>query len=441
MSKRISRRTVLKGLLGGAVVGIGLPPLEMFFNGNGDVYADEASGFPRRFGLFFWGNGNLPERWTPKGTGTDWELSDALQPLAALKSEITVVTGTKLGVPNAEPHTSGAAGILSGAPLLNNAGNQTFLLPTIDQVIAAQLGKLTRFKSLEYGAEPKGGLSYNGPNSQNPPEDSPHKLFERIFGAGFTLPGEEPIIDPSLGLRRSVLDAVLEDIKGLKTRVGTADIKRLDQHFEGIRSLEKRLAKLEDDPPNLKACSMPGTPELLYPKIEGRPQLAAKNAAFAELSALALACDQTRVVSNWFSHPVTNTLFKGAKAGHHQLTHDEPPPQPEVHKIVVQIIEAFAAQIAALAKIDEGAGTLLDSCAFLCTSDVSYGKIHSLEDMPIIIAGSAGGRLKKGIHYASPSSENSSKVLLSICRAVGLNLASFGAEGGEVTDGLSAIEV
>ncbi len=443
---RISRRTLLKGLLGGAVVTIGLPPLEMFLTGNGDAYADEPAGFPRRFGLFFWGNGNLPDRWNPDNggkallTGDAWKLSDQLAPLAKLKSDITVITGTKLNVPNAVPHHSGAGGILSGAPLLTKGGNETFLLPSIDQVIAKQAGKLTRFRSLEYGAEPKSGLSYNGPNSRNPPEQSPHKLFERIFGTGFTLPGDTPIVDPTLSLRRSVLDAVLLDIKGLKGKVGAEDVKRLDQHFEAIRSLEKRLAKLEEDPPNLKACKLPTKPKPSYPKIEGRPQLQEKNNAFAELSAMALACDQTRVFSNWFSYPVTNTLFTGAKAGHHQLTHDEPNPQPEVHKIVLQCVSAMAAQMQALKDVKEGAGTLLDSCVVMGTSDVSLGKTHSLEQMPIVLAGSCGGKLKTNMLYTSPSSENSSKVLLSICRAMGLNLATFGAEGGSVKDGLSAIE-
>jgi hypothetical protein len=87
----------------------------------------------------------------------------------------------------------------------------------------------------------------------------------------------------------------------------------------------------------------------------------------------------------------------------------------------------------------EGAGTLLDSCALLGTSDVSLGKTHTLDEFPLLIAGSCGGRLEQGLHYRS-AAENTSHVMLSLVRAVGVNAPSFGAEGGYVTTGLSDIE-
>ncbi len=441
MAMRVDRRTVLKGLLGGALVTVALPTLDMFLDDNGLLYADTGDGLPRRFGLFFWGNGNLPKRWVPKVTGKDYALSDQLAPLAKVKSDITVVTGTNLGVINNAPHFAGAAGLLSGAPILIKGGDETFALPSIDQVIAAKLGELTRFRSLEFGAEARDGLSYNGPNSRNPPEKSPIKLFERIFGGSLTLPGDDPVVDPTLALRRSVLDAVMGDIKSLKQRVGQADKTRLDQHFEGIRSLEKRLAKMEEDPPNLAACALPNKPKADYPKVKGRPQIHEKNQAFCDIIAMALACDQTRVFSNFLSYPVSNTLFPNASAGHHRLTHDEPGEQPEVHAITLECIKALAYQIEALRKVKEGDGTLLDHMVLLGASEVSLGKTHSLEEMPIVLAGSCSGKLKTGIHFRPTSSDNTSKVMLSICRAVGLNQASFGAEGGKVSDGLTGIEV
>jgi hypothetical protein len=440
----ITRRSLLKGMLGGATVTLGLPALEVFLNNHGTALAEDgpaASGFPRRFGLFFWGNGNLPDRWVPATTGADWQVSEQLQPLAHLREVVTVVSGTKLGVPNSRPHFAGLAGVLSGAPVVDAYGQDTFALPGIDQVIAKGLGDVTRFRSLEFGAAPMEGVSFNGPNSRNPPEASPLRLFQRIFGGGFQLPGAEPIIDPKLALRRSILDAVSGDITRLQGVVGQNDRQRLQAHLDGVRSIERRLARLEEDPPNLAACAMPGQPLDDYPDIEGRPQLQEKNAVMADIIAMALACDQTRVFANCFSYPVTNILFQGAPAGHHQLTHDEPDPQPEVHRIVLQCVAAYARQVEALRNIQEGAGTLLDSCAVLGTSDVSLGKTHALDEFPILIAGSCGGRLKSGIHYRSPGAENTSKVMLSIIRATGVNAPSFGAEGGFVSDGLSAIEV
>ena len=97
--------------------GRGLPPLEAMFNLSGNAYA-AGGGFPLRFGLFFWGNGNLPDRWNPVDEGADWTLSEQLEPLAAVKDLITVVTGMRIHTDNIYPHTSGASGILTGCNLL-----------------------------------------------------------------------------------------------------------------------------------------------------------------------------------------------------------------------------------------------------------------------------------------------------------------------------------
>ncbi len=454
-SAPLSRRTILRGLLGGAAIGIGLPPLDAFFDDHGErwlrdpfapllprrAHAEGADGFPVRFGLFFWGNGTLPERWTPKGEGAGdaWQLSEQLAPLAAFKKKLCVVSGTRLGVPNSVPHFAGAAGILSGRPVKLSGTDHTFGGPSIDQIIAAVAGKETRFGSLELAVEGN-GLSYNGPNSQNPVEKSPHKAFARLFGKGFTLPGEDPIPDPTVGLRRSILDAVATDCEQVRSKLGASDQLRLQAHLDAVRNLEKRLAKLEDDPPNLAACKLPTQPAESYPDIEGRPQLVVRSQIMAELAAMALACDQTRVVSHWLTHPVSNVLFKGATSGHHQLTHDEPGDQPEVHAIVLQCMQMAADYLKALDAIPEGKGTLLDHMAVLLCSEVSLGKTHSLEEMPVVIAGSASGKLKTDLHYRSKGGENTSKALMSIVRACGVDAATFGADDGLTKDGLAAIE-
>jgi hypothetical protein len=160
-----------------------------------------------------------------------------------------------------------------------------------------------------------------------------------------------------------------------------------------------------------------------------------------DILAMALACDQTRVFSHWFTTPVNNLLFPSAPAGHHQLTHDEPGDQPEVFKILEFILGEAEYLVSKFASIPEGDSTLLDHCVILGTTDCSYGKSHSVEEYPILLAGGANGALKKGIHYRSPASENTSKVLLSLCRVMGLTLDKFGAGPGEVTSSLSEIEV
>jgi hypothetical protein len=429
---KLSRRTILRGMLGGAAVTIGLPRLEAF---------GQTTAFPKRFGIWFWGNGMLPDRWVPAGTGTEWTLSEQLMPLEPVKSDITVVSGMSLKTGNSIPHGSGPAGILSGSPLIVRSGDDfTFSAPSIDQTIASVVGRDTRFRSLEVGVRPEQGLSYNAPDSRNPPESSPYKVFDRVFGGGFTAPGEEPRIDPKLRLRRSVLDAVISDAGRLKARLGAQDKTRLDQHLEGVRDLERRILRLEENPPTLESCAVPTMPAEDYPDVDGRPPLSEISRIMAELVAMSLACDQTRVFSLFYTYPVNNILFPGLPEGHHRLTHDEPGDQPLVNQIVLSIITELRYFIETLRNVPEGDGTLLDNCAVLCTSDVSFGRTHSLDDYPIVIAGTAGGALKKGIHYRSPSGENASMVLLSLVRAMDLPVTEYGVEAGRVEEGLGAIE-
>lgn len=438
----ISRRGFLRGTLGGAAVSIALPWLETLAG----KAAHAQGAFPTRFGLFFWGNGIRPDRWVPSGEGIGdaWQLSPQLMPLAPVKDLITVVSGTALKVPNEIPHHSGTAGVLTGRPLwVKSHEDQTMNGPTIDQVIAADIGGETRFRSLEVGCYlSRWTISFNGPDNINPPETSPALLFERLFGPAFRAPGEETAVDPKLALRRSVLDAVTADIGRFQRGLSAADRARLDQHLTGVRELERRIARLEADPPDLAACVRPEAPpgDDAYDYIDGKPQLSTKSRVMCDLIAMALACDQTRVWSYQITSPLTSLQIADSTQGHHQLTHDEPEPQQQVDRIVTAIITEYAYLVQRLAAIDEGGESLLDHTALLATSDISLGRTHSLDEFPIVIAGKANGRLRTGLHYRSPFAENTGRVMLSLLRACGLNAGSWGAEGGYTEDALGAIE-
>jgi hypothetical protein len=244
-------------------------------------------------------------------------------------------------------------------------------------------------------------------------------------------------------MRRSVLDAVEDDALRLRKRLGTTDRQRLDQHLAGVRTLELQIARLEQNPPSRAACMKPGSPLDDYPKIEGRAQLTAINRAITDVMVMALACDQTRVFSHWFTPSVSNVLFPEASDGFHQLTHDEPGDQPQVNAIVKIIMGELAYLIEKLDSIPEGTdgGTLLDNLVLFCTSDCSLGRQHRLEEFPILLAGGAGGQIRMGTHYRSPASENATMVLFTLAQAMGLSFSTFGSGNGMASSGLSAIEV
>jgi hypothetical protein len=449
---RLSRRTMLRGMASGALTSLALPTLDAMLDDHGTAYAQTGEPLPKRFGVFFWGNGVRLARWRPAATGASWELSEELEPLANVKEYVSICSGMNIKSGNERGHHAGAVGILSGSPMISQDPNgapyaSTFSAPSIDQVVAAQVGSATRFRSLELGISRRivSGegttlryLSHNGPDNANPPEYSPRTMFNRLFVDGFTAPGGATgVVDPRLMLRRSVLDAVRADANALRARVGVADRLRLDQHLASIRALENQIELIESAPPPPNACAAPGDPGDI-----GNEQLTPINDAMADLLALSLACDQSRVFSIMYSGGVALTVYGeiGVTTEHHGLSHDEGGDQPQMHAVTTFIMGKLATFLERLKATPEGAGNLLDNCAILASSDVAEGQPHSINDYPIIVAGRAGGALvHPGIHYRSGNGENTSNVLLALLQAMDLDVSEYGNGPGRSTTPLGAI--
>src|SRR6185503_15548166 len=456
---KISRRTVLRGTLGGTAIAFGLPPLEAMFNANGTAYAQGAP-LPKRMGIFFWGGGVKHDRWDPATAGAAWTPSLALEPFATagVKEYINILTGMSIKTGNPQGHHAGAGGILSGVPLVVQPKGtapfkSTFGGPSIDQVAANVIGTATKFKSLEVGISQRINsaegtalqyLSHTGPDAPLPPLYDPTKVFDRMF-MGFTppvagQPAATPVVDATLALRKSVMDAVLPDIAALRARASAADKVRLDAHLANIRGIENRLTMTASAPPP-KSCALPVKPAAIT-DTRTKELVEERTKVMSDLIALSFACDLTRVASMMFSGGTNSTLFWQVNAtdGHHNLTHDEAGDQPLVHACTVFTMKCFASLLESLRAIPEGAGNVLDNSVIYASSDVADGKAHSTTDYPLVVAGGGGGFLKHpGVHYRS-SSENTSTVLLTVLRAAGLPLAQFGAGGGLVSASCTAIE-
>jgi hypothetical protein len=249
----LSRRRFLRNLgMSGAAIRIGLPPLAAMFNGNGTAYAagamaSGAAAVPIESKFVFWFNGNgIPERyWIPTTEGDDFELTPCLAPLKSLRRDVHVVSG--IDNPNARvtapgnTHHKSMSALVSGMPYTGRgAGGVSF-----DQVIAAGMRGETRFRSLQVGVcqESHGenihrNLSWAGADRALPPEMIPQNLFDRLFG----------VRDESwVGRKKSVLDAVREDLADLQPSLGQADRRRLDEHLTSVRELERAVASLPSD--------------------------------------------------------------------------------------------------------------------------------------------------------------------------------------------------
>ena len=422
----VSRRQVLRaGWVAGA--SLGLPWLQLFADPPAARAATRPkSTVPSRFGLFFWASGVIPERWVPEATGAGFAFSPQLAPLERHRDRLSVLSNFRVVVPNVTTHIPGPAGLLTGRPLVAHTGRDwQFAGPTADQQLAAaQVGR-TPFGSLEVSVDPNGsGMSHRVAGERIVAEASPFALYERLTGQ--TLPaGPDAALERSkLLLRRSVLDLVSDDLTRLRSRVGSADRIRLEQHTASIRALELRLAGLGDE------GAEPACVPLDLPVVTGdervRPAMRERCGLFGDLLAVALACDLTRVISVWYSDPGSDLMYDGATMGHHQLTHLETGEQPMVDRVVQTIMGDLAVFLDKLASLPEGDGTVLDNIGLMCTTDCARGRIHNLDDYPILVAGSMGGRLRTGFHHRTSGGTNAAEITLTMLRAAGLDLAEWG---------------
>jgi hypothetical protein len=259
--KPFDRRTLLRGALAGGVVTMGIPLLDCFLNEHGTALAQGAP-LPVRFGAWMWGCGMNPARWTPATEGSGFELPIELRALdrdlaggGKLRDQMSILSGfdVKLdGRPNF-PHTAGLMGTLTGSLPLED---YTVPAPTLDTIIAAEVGGLTRFRSIEMSCtgNPNQSYSFGSQGVANAPEISPGALYTRVFGPEFADPNAGPFTpDPRLMLRQSVLSVVKEDRDRLLQRVGAHDRQRLDQYFTSVRQLEQQIDVLLAGPPDLES--------------------------------------------------------------------------------------------------------------------------------------------------------------------------------------------
>jgi hypothetical protein len=392
---RLSRRIFLKGLtMAQAPVIVGLPPLVSMFNSTGTAYAADTKApgtIGKRFVVWFNGNG-IPERyWIPSRTGADYDLTPCLTPIGRLKDDVHVLSGLD--------NTYGGSGhpqslcALMTCTRLSSAGPGA---PSLDQTLAGKIGGNSRFRSLQIGVsqESFGGatqknMSWAGPNRPLPPEEIPHRLFERLFGA------------KDLGWvnrKRSILDAISREGALLRKGLPKEDETRLDEHLSSIRDLERAIASL---PPNYQQVT---APEEDF-DMKDWPRVAKLQ---SDMLAYAFATGQTRVASYMLTKCQGLARFPWlghTAARHHDYTHKDgkaPGERGEEGQRILRDIcrwhvEEFAYLVAKLKSIPEGEKSLLDNTVLMYVHEHAEAGPHKSSGMIALVAGSKD-KLSHGRH-------------------------------------------
>ncbi|MDZ4401405.1 DUF1552 domain-containing protein [Prosthecobacter sp.] len=402
--KPISRREMLRGT--GAA--LALPLLEAMQAPRAFAAAAKP---PCRMVFVYASTGVAVPYWTPKGEGADYEMSPTLSTLKAFKDDMLVISGLDHRREDraSNEHDMASSTLLSTAPI-GQRDRATYATGiSVDQVAAKKLGDLTRLPSLELGCDANSSrmhvsnVSWRGPAMPMGREFRPRQVFARLFG------------DPSGdAYRRSTLDYVLGSARRLQSRLGAQDRDKLGEYLESIHSIEQRIAAAERH-------AVAVAPKMALP--EGVPgDFSEHLRLMCDLLVVALQSDVTRVSTFMFANESDDHAFPqlGIPEGHHALSHYNPltdegkAQEAKLQKVDQFYIEHFEYLLSKMKATRDGEGTLLDNCMVCYASGLSYPNKHSRIDIPVVLAGRAGGTLAPGRHVRHPAGTPFSNLLLSM---------------------------
>jgi len=448
-----TRRHFLRGL--GACIALpafeSLAPSSMFAGAAAPAgkLATTATGAPLRTAFLYFPNGAIPSAWWPTGDETRFELNRTLQPLDSVRQHLQVLGG--MDHVNAAPGPDGAGDharangtFLTGVRVKKSATDIRAGV-SIDQVMARQLGHLTRLPSLEltcdagrnsgacdsgYSCAYQYNVSWSSPTTPMTPEANPRQVFERLFGAG--APGERAHeLQRRRAEQRSILDFVVQDARDLQRRLNAPDAEKLDQYLTGVRELEGRIQRAEKlgDPKSPAQESPLGIPQTYAEHIQ----------LMFDTLVLAFQTDSTRVATMLLAHDGSNRSFAeiGIPEGHHDLSHHRNNSEwiqklTDIDLFYVKQLARFLEQLRDTKDVD--GNSLLHNSMIVYGSGNADGNNHTHVNLPFVLAGGGGGTLTPG-RFVKHGSKPASNLFLSMTDRMGVSgLERFGDSTGRLAN-------
>ncbi len=425
MKTQLNRRQLLRGP--GAL--IALPALESIcFRRFASAASTVPAAPPKRCVFLSIGFGVTKETWFPdeENTGTDYELSEGLAPLARHQSDITVVQGCANQFTN-EAHW-GSTFWLTGANRYSVPGQNMANSISADQVVAHQLGRDTRFSSIQLNASSLEGhgpglsLAWDQRGKPVAGQDDPVQVFHKLFSAD-DLPLEQR--QAAIAENRSVLDAVLSEARRVQRGLSKTDTDKLNEYFQGIRDIETRLNKDEAWLDVAKAKAPLDEPE---PGLKGKAEIE----IMQNLIVAALQTDSTRSLS--YRMPGQSLLQSlDLKPSSHNVSHYSPGARMEASRVRDKAhSELLARLIDKLKETRETDGSsLFDHTAVAFGSNIS--SIHYLTNCPTVLTG-GGANLKLGQHLVLQKDTPLCNVWLTMLQGLGINTERHGDSTGVVKE-------
>jgi hypothetical protein len=436
--KALSRRTVLRGM----GVTLALPLLDAMVPAL-SMTATAAKPV-RRYGFFYMPNGVAMNHtgvnyWKPQTVGADFEFSTILKPLEPFRKQVTVVSGLhnrsaeSLGDGNGD-HTRSTGSWLTGTHIKRTEGSDLHAGISVDQVIASQFRKETALPSLELAILPSsvtGGcdtgyscaygttLSWASPTTPLPTQSSPRLVFEQLFGDGG--PASQQVA--AARTKNSILDSAIQEMAGLRAKLGPADRSTVSDYLDVLREVERRIQQTE-----AKNAQSP-MPQYERPGIGVPERFDDHTKLMFDLQCLAFQGDITRVTTFMYGAEQRARMYPeiGLNESHHSMSHhgDNPENLLKYAKLCTWHVELFSYLIEKMRATPDGDGSLLDHSLMMIGGGMSNGNIHSHMDVPIVLVGGAG-QLKGNRHVATPMGTPLSNLLANLVNRAGLPVESFG---------------
>ena len=431
----LPRRTVLSGL--GAT--LALPFLDAMMPAFAP--AARAAGKPaHRFLTFYVPNGMAMEYWTPKGEGAAFEMSPILEPLAAFRDQMLVLSGLKANWNYIHAGASGS--FLTGTTRGGRNEVEIVADVSMDQLLARQFAKETQVASLELAIDPPANagactgnlscvythtLSWRSPTQPLPVEYNPRAVFEKLFGdAGSTERGAR---EARLRQHKSILDSVNEKLAGLRRQLGPEDQGKINEYTEAIRDVERRIQKAEEQRDlEIPAIDQPqGVPPVFEDHV----------ALMLDLQLLAFQSDLTRVISFMISKEQSARPYPqiGVPEAHHPLSHHGNLPDliAQMSKINRYHTQIFGAHLAKLRATPDGDGTLLDHMTILYGSGISNSNAHAGDNLPLLVVGGGAGKIKGGRHLEYTGKPSMANLLVTLLDKLDVPVEKLGGSTGRLS--------
>jgi hypothetical protein len=365
-----------------------------------------------------------PEFFFPEKAGKDYGSTPYLDLFQDLREDFTVVSG--LAHPEVGSSHDSIFSFLTAAPHPEQrAGFKNSI--SLDQFAAEKIGGETRFPSLTLSCEGF-SLSWTRSGAIVPSDIWPANVFARLFLEG--KPDEVEAQARQLRDGRSILDAVGEQSKSLKSNLGTADRDKLDEYFTSVRELEQRLARAEEwsKKPKPKVSVKPPQNNNVPGDVVGKSRL------MFDLIHLALQTDSTRIVTLMLLGTSLVPPVLGVSLGHHDLSHHGKDPNKikQLAMVETEMLKTFREFLTKLKESKEEGETLLDRTSVFFSSNLGNASNHSTKNLPVILA---GGGFRHGRHLAFDAKDHPplSNLYVSMLQRMGIEADRFGSSTGTLT--------